>query len=638
MRVSSLAISLCAAVVATPVCADELRTVSARADMVSGGDVLVAATFLRGEGEGDARVDDWRDRYRITRNGADVSSSFAPDGSDGVSGVVDGLSVGRNVLVLEDKQNRVALDTIEVVNHPSSGPIFSGPHELPFFCGTERSGLGEPLDQDCSIATRFEYLYRSTDGEFKPLEDPSSRPEDLANATIYGGRSVPYIVRMETGTINRAIYRIAIIDDPLARSSGEAWAPGEGWNGKLQYSFGGGCGSGRRQGVSSTRFFLNDQALSRGFAIATSTLNTYGTACNDVLSAESVMMVKEHFAENYGVPRYTVGQGGSGGAMQQHLVAQNYPGLLDGIVPERSFPDGQTLTHTPSDASLLVNYFDNPSVSWSDSAKLAVSGFGRLATLMDRWSVVGDRNSVWPSMCADDIPEEVRYDATENPAGVRCTIFESMARFYGRDLDTGFALRALDNVGVQYGLGALNDGQITPEQFVDLNERIGGYDLDGQFVGDRTVGDVEAIRAGYRTGRVINGAGMDLPIIDLRVYMDDNGSRGVPDSGDVHTRFHSLEMRQRLINANGNAENQVIWIASPDEMSNGNLVASDAALDLMDDWLEALLADNSGATYRERVLRARPAELNDGCWDRDGAWISDSDVFNPESRCNTIYP
>lgn len=257
---------------------------------------------------------------------------------------------------------------------------------------------------------------------------------------------------------------------------------------------------------------------------------------------------------------------------------------------------------------------------------------------MDRWSVVGDRNSVWPSMCADDIPEEVRYDATENPAGVRCTIFESMARFYGRDLDTGFALRALDNVGVQYGLGALNDGQITPEQFVDLNERIGGYDLDGQFVGDRTVGDVEAIRAGYRTGRVINGAGMDLPIIDLRVYMDDNGSRGVPDSGDVHTRFHSLEMRQRLINANGNAENQVIWIASPDEMSNGNLVASDAALDLMDDWLEALLADNSGATYRERVLRARPAELNDGCWDRDGAWISDSDVFNPESRCNTIYP
>ena len=28
---------------------------------------------------------------------------------------------------------------------------------------------------------------------------------------------MPYIVRVESGTINRAIYRIAILDDPVAK-------------------------------------------------------------------------------------------------------------------------------------------------------------------------------------------------------------------------------------------------------------------------------------------------------------------------------------------------------------------------------------------------------------------------------------
>ncbi len=38
-------------------------------------------------------------------------------------------------------------------------------------------------------------------------------------------------------------------------------------------------------------------------------------------------MVKEHFVEDHGVPLYTVGVGGSGGAIQQYVYAQNHPGL-----------------------------------------------------------------------------------------------------------------------------------------------------------------------------------------------------------------------------------------------------------------------------------------------------------------------
>ena len=48
--------------------------------------------------------------------------------------------------------------------------------------------------------------------------------------------------------------------------------------------------------------------------------------CNDNLSGEALMMIKEHFIERYGVPAWTIGFGGSGGAIQQLLIAQNFPG------------------------------------------------------------------------------------------------------------------------------------------------------------------------------------------------------------------------------------------------------------------------------------------------------------------------
>ena len=71
---------------------------------------------------------------------------------------------------------------------------------------------------------------------------------------------------------------------------------------------------------------LNDLFLSRGYAVASSSLNVLDNNCSDVISAEIALMVKEHFIETYGVPRYTIGWGGSGGAIQQHLIAQQLPG------------------------------------------------------------------------------------------------------------------------------------------------------------------------------------------------------------------------------------------------------------------------------------------------------------------------
>lgn len=67
-------------------------------------------------------------------------------------------------------------------------------------------------------------------------------------------------------------------------------------------------------------------------------------------------------------------------------------------------------------------------------------------------------------------PPTWTYNAATNRKGTRCTLQDYPVAIFGRRPD-GFANRPYDNVGVQYGLRALQAGTITPEQFVDLNER-----------------------------------------------------------------------------------------------------------------------------------------------------------------------
>mgnify|MGYP003343403047 CR=1 FL=1 len=60
--------------------------------------------------------------------------------------------------------------------------------------------------------------------------------------TTSDGRTVPYIVRREMGTINRAVYSIAILHEP-GTPLPSPWMKGT-WNGKLVYTFGGGVAAG----------------------------------------------------------------------------------------------------------------------------------------------------------------------------------------------------------------------------------------------------------------------------------------------------------------------------------------------------------------------------------------------------------
>ncbi len=129
------------------------------------------------------------------------------------------------------------------------------------------------------------------------------------------------------------------------------------------------------------------------------------------------------------------------------------------------------------------------------------------------------------------------YHPVDNPKGARCTLWDTNINSYGRDPATGFGRRSLDNVGVQYCLRALNEGIITPAEFLDLNRHVGGYDNDGNVRAERTVADTEALRLAYESGRVNVGAGGlgAVPILHYRTYND--------PVGDIHDRFRDFSVR-----------------------------------------------------------------------------------------------
>jgi Tannase-like family of unknown function (DUF6351) len=227
------------------------------------------------------------------------------------------------------------------------------------------------------------------------------------------------------------------------------------------------------------------------------------------------------------------------------------------------------------------------------------------------------------------------YDPVKNPKGARCTMQEMRANIYGRDPKTGFARKPQDNVGLQYGLAALNDGAISVDEFLELNEKIGGNDIDGNFIAQRAVGDPIALRAVYASGLMNSGGGglANVPILHSRPYTD--------AAGDIHDRHRDLTIRARLERANGRSDNQVIWIGPVRERNQaaqnrgGDLAA--LSLDTMNKWLDDIAADPAPLST-DKVVRHKPAEAVDACWDAEGNMTVEKASFDGKGKCNTLYP
>ncbi len=624
-----------------------IETLSARPDMVSGGDVLVRVT---GAGAG----------LKLSVNGRDVSAALGADGS----GLVTGLAPGANRLTAASGGAQAEL---EVTNWPTEGPIFSGPRQAPFVCQTEDfklpggMTLGPSQAPGCWAPTRVQWLYKPRGSDrLVPFAELSTAAPDIDETVTVDGVRAAFIVRLETGVIDRAIYQYAVLDDGRRQVSADPLAPPKGWNRRLIALHGSGCTGGWYvQGAAMGAEVLDVARLGEGYALFASTLNHPSNSCNAVLAAETTMMVKERVIEALGPPLYTLSMGSSGGAYTSLQIADAYPGLIDGVLIGSVFPDALSIALTGLDAHLLTHYFAETAPGrFSGAQQQAVGGFGAPAGLLAHANQAGRADPVparkdvagyLSGRFNPAVPQAARYDPQANPKGARPTVFDAAVDIYGRDPDTGFARRPFDNVGVQYGLAALNAGVIDKAQFLALNQAIGGYDADANYVAARSRGDPDAIAAAYRSGLLLSGAGglSSIPILDFGgLYTD------LDPAGEYHARHYHFAARARVAGWRGDeSPNYVMWGGGYGlAMALGRPVAdpADAALvraqttesfRRMQTWLTAIARDPAPASAA-KAARLRPGGLTDGCWTKAAQpmFIAERQVYPDKGRCGALYP
>ena len=612
-----------------------VEVLSSFPELVTGGNALVKIT-----GASTAP--------HVTVGGREVSASFVADGRGGWIGLVDTLVDGDNALDVSAGGGQA---TLTLTNHPINGTLFAGPQQTPFVCKNETHGLAAATDESCAAPTMTGYNYRSTDGTWKPFDPHGPRPTDIDKTTTMDGTTAPLITWYEKGIINRSAYLISILHDPAAGPLPTPVSNETGWNGKLIMSHRGGVRAGFHQGrtigtldpergyVGGENNNLHESLIRAGYAMAGGSLMVTGTTTDHVVQAETSAKIKERFIERFGPPTFTISMGTSGGSMSQHLIAQGYPGLYDAILPWRSYSDVLTFQTPLNDCNLLVNYFEGAATPWTDIQKREVSGkltYGFCTGPATRF----------PNLSPDNCDASVRDAKALAPQkwkDVRCTYQDNLVNVYGIDPETGRARRPSDNVGVQYGLRAFNDGIISFDRFAELNARIGGHDINGVIVpGQRARANPDAVRIAYETGRLNTGQGglRNIPILDVRGYTDGICTVGPcpprdPTNVDVHDGYHTLVARARLLKANGNADNHVriaiheVGHRGPDSILG---IVSPQAVAQVDEWLTDMLADASDMPQAQKVAAHRPADLVDACYTAADAKITNMD------RCAELFP
>lgn len=643
-----------------------IETISTRADRVSGGDVLVKITY---------KHDNRNHPLKITLNGRDVSGAFRPGNDENtLVGLVTGLAIGKNAVRVQGNGSSGIKDqTLEITNYSIDGPISSGERIEPYICQTaaftlpDGSKLGAPVDPvACSAPTKVVYVYRSSaTNTFKPLPVGNTLPADVAMTTTTVGVPVPFVVRVETGTMDRGIYQNVILHDPTTEAPPTPFQPPKGWNGRLIGMHGSGCAGGWYiQGAALGVNLLDAARLGEGYALFANTLNHPTNSCNAVVAGEVTMMGKEHFIETFGVPEFTVSTGCSGGAYTSLQVADAFPGLFDGVLINCTFPDALSIALSGMDSRLLTNYYlTHNAGGFTEAQMVGISGhknarawydlalqMGRTDPVPNRpdpippGSLIGKYNSaVWNAA----VPVGLRYDPLLNVTGARPTVFDVARNVYGRLPANGFGLRPFDNIGVQYGLAALNAGLITKAQFLDLNQRIGGFDRDANFTSQRTAGDLGAIKRAYQSGITLNGGGAlaSIPVFDTSVIYDDDQF--------YHYQWFHFAARERMRKQNGDTENHVMWRGGPSIVSLfapgvdpiGEAVAARSAADSWPTfigWVAAYKSDPDNASDIVKVKRNKPAAAVDGCYTRSltPQFIAESQTRSsqPNSQCNALWP
>lgn len=627
-----------------------LQVLSNRVDLISAGDVLVEVIVDREE---------TIDHLVLSRDGTDVTNVLIATAENPLRllGVVDGLALGDNTLSTNFG------GSVTVTNHPSGGPLFTGPHIQPWAC------QDSAVDADCNQDAVYAYLYRpdGTDNsdadpqnpdpppEFKPY-DHANPPSDLAMTTTDNGETIPFIVRQEIGYQGRDQYYIFTLYKP-----GEEWTPANPqsqWNGRLVVPHGGNCRGDHDTSSPRTADYAGTipenpgipntyvTALGLGWSVFSAAQMNLGHNCNVTYQAEALMMGKERFVEQYGELRYTVGTGCSGGAITQNMIANAYPGLYNGLTTTCTYPDVMSTATQFADYHILLRYFltdiaVNPQnttardgTEFTASQQNAIYGHqnGQLNASLADSALFAE--AVNPASGCGGVPDTVagdpstRFEQTTNPSGVRCDVLSFMQNIVGqreqfptddpngnrdhwsqieKDLGYGFSGFPLGNEGVQYGLVQLQDATITPVQFLEMNVNIGSLDPSLNVIPTRLKPDFPALPNAYRSGIMNTVVNMDtVPVINMTG----------PDPGAAHDAVHGYWVRWRLDHEFGHHDNWAHWGGNTVLIGNPNFM--NQSLLAMADWLDAIEADTSDIPLAEKIINNRPASAADRCEEAPG--------------------
>ncbi|HEU5033158.1 MAG TPA: DUF6351 family protein [Mycobacteriales bacterium] len=580
-----------------------ISTVSNRADLVSGGDVLVRLRVPRGEHVA---------ALQVHLNGRDVTTSFRRHSDGHGLGLLSGLRLGRNVVTATLPDGPGA--RLVVTNHPQGGPVFSGPQIKPWTC------TNGSKSKTCDQKPTFSYSYLpvgtqvasggasgiGTASAFQTY-DPTNPPPaaEIATTTTTDGVTVPFIVREETGYIDRDQYAIATLWQPGKKW--RAWAPQRQFNHRLVITHGASCDTAYESG--SAPDVMDQKILGGGFVVMSNALDNAGHNCNIVTQAESLVMTKEYVIDHYGTVEWTIGSGCSGGSLVQQQVANAYPGLYQGISPQCSFTDAWSSAMQYVDYTILLKYFQDPSrwdpgTVWDPAAISAVLDHPNIGNPVTFTTAIP--NSGDPSRSCPGVPADKVYDPKTNPHGVKCTLQDYMVNVFGKRPD-GFANRPFGNAGIQYGLQGLRDGFVSPAQFVDLNTHLGGLDINGDVSPQRNYPDLIGLNRVYTSGAVDSANNLDkVAIIDLRG----------PDPGAFHDVYRTYAMRARLLRNFGTAANQVLWRGQVPLIGDVNY--ADDAVYALDGWLARVHADHRNVPLAAKIIQDKPGTVAPRCTDGHG--------------------
>ena len=194
---------------------------------------------------------------------------------------------------------------------------------------------------------------------------------------------------------------------------------------------------------------------------------------------------------------------------------------------------------------------------------------------------------------------------------------------------------------MQYGLQALVDGVIGVDDFLALNAMAGSWKnepdmvqegcpfifelcgsedpdvwslrnqtfdpADPTAIAPRKEADPGAIEAAYESG-MVNHGDIEIPMIDWRNYLE--------RELDMHNSHQSFAARQRLLDWDGDASNQVIWFTDV-EFQGDRFDQTPLAFEVIDEWMR-----NIERRPWKGVARNKPARAVDSCFDSAGELIS----------------